>query len=173
VTIRKGELAFNPVSGKPEEVQREIVKVAGNGEDWTCCFYEEEDASCRIYMTRFLECRMLKCWDTSEIMRVIGRNTIVRSDIINTGDPVLRIIEAHEKECPSGETEKLITSLRLGKQSSEARRRLTEIVRKDLSIRAYAVSELGLKPEYGYFIFGRPITKILTTRGIQWSAGKQ
>src|SRR4030042_7016650 len=44
VTIRKGELAFNPVSDKLEPVPRELIKVQGKGKGWTCCFYNKKEA---------------------------------------------------------------------------------------------------------------------------------
>jgi len=166
VTIRKGELALNPLSGKLEPVHRELVKVAGKGKDWSCCFYDEKEASCMIYEHRFLECRLLKCWDTSELISVIGKNTITRADIINRDDPILSVIRTHEKACPLQEVENLIFTLSQGTDKSKTLAKLTELVRKDLAIRSYALSELGLKPEFEFFIFGRPLSKLLSDRAI-------
>jgi Fe-S-cluster containining protein len=150
VTIRKGELAFNPVSDKLEP----------------CCFYNEKDASCRIYAHRFLECRLLKCWDTSELLPVIGKNTIVRSDIINPGDPIMKVIETHEQECPYYEVENLILKVSEGTDKSKNLAKLTELVRKDLAIRSYAISELELKADFEPFIFGRPLFDVLGACGL-------
>lgn len=166
VTIRKGELALNPLSGKLEPVDRELIKVAGKGKDWSCCFYDEKEASCMIYAHRFLECRLLKCWDTSGLISVIGKNTITRADIINRDDPILWVIETHERECPLHEVENLIFTLSQGTDKSKTLAKLTELVRKDLAIRSYAFSELGLKAEFELFIFGRPLSKLLSDRGI-------
>ena len=166
VTIRKGELAFNPLSGKLEPVHRELIKVAGKSKDWSCCFYDEKEASCMIYEHRFLECRLLKCWDTAELISIIGKNTIIRTEIINRDDPMLWVIETHERECPFHEVENSILALSKGTDKSKALAKLTELVRKDLAIRSYALSELGLKPEFEFFIFGRPLSKLLSDRGI-------
>lgn len=166
VTIRKGELAFNPVSGKLEPVPRELIKVRGNEKDWSCCFYEEKEALCRIYEHRLIECRLLKCWDTSEIMPVIGKNTIIRADIINPNDPILKVIETHEQECPYKEAGNLILNLSHEADESKTLSKLTELVRKDLSIRSYAISELGLQVEFELFIFGRPLFKVLSAHGL-------
>jgi Fe-S-cluster containining protein len=166
VTIRKSELALNPLSEKLEPVQKELIKVVGKGEDWSCYFYDEKEASCAIYENRFSECRLLKCWDTSELISIIGKNTITRSDIINPDDPILWIIKTHEKECPFHEVENLIFILSQGTDKSKTLTKLTELVRKDLAIRSYALSELGLKPEFEFFIFGRPLSKLLSDRGI-------
>jgi hypothetical protein len=166
VTIRKGELALNPLSGKLEPVHRELVKIAGKGKNWSCCFYDGEKASCTIYEHRFLECRLLKCWDISELISVIGKNTITRTDIINPDDPILHVIETHERECPLREVENLIFTLSNGTDKSQTLAKLTGLVRKDMAIRSYALSELGLNPEFEFFIFGRPLSKLLSDRGI-------
>lgn len=171
ITIRRGERAYNPVTGMLEQVPREIIKVMGKGKEWSCHFYEEKDSSCRIYRNRFLECRLLKCWDTSEIMFVLGRNTIVRTDIINPNDPVIDVIENHEKECPMEEVESLIAPASFKKDRPGALARLAELVRKDLAIRSYAVSELDLNPDYELFIFGRTLGTLLGDLGLSVRTG--
>lgn len=166
VTIRKGELALNPLSEKLEPVHKELIKVVGKGKDWSCCFYDKKEASCMIYEHRFLECRLLKCWDTSDLISVIGKNIIIRADIINPDDPILWVIKTHEQECPLHEVENLLFPLSQGTDKTKTLAKLTELVRKDLAIRSYAMSELGLKAEYEFFIFGRPLSKLLSDRGI-------
>ncbi len=167
ITVRKGQLAYNPVNNKLEPVCQEIIKVIGKDGKWSCYFYDEKENSCKIYEHRFLECRLLKCWDTSEIISVIGKDTVVRSDIINPDDPIVSVIETHDKECSCQETDQLISAMshKNKKNDSKIFARLTGLVRRDMSIRAYAMSELGLKAEYEFFIFGRPLVKILTDRG--------
>jgi len=166
VTIRKDELAFNPVSDRVESTPRESIKVAWKEKDWSCYLYDEKESACMIYEHRFLECRLLKCWDTSDIVSIIGKNMITRTDIINPGDPILSVIENHERECPYREINDLIFSLPREKDRSKHLAKLTEFVRKDLAIRSYALSELGLQTEFESFIFGRPLFKILSTCGI-------
>lgn len=166
LTIRKGELAFNPIRNILEPVRKELIKVKGKGKDWSCYFYDEKESSCQIYEHRFLECRLLKCWDTSQIISFIGKNTIVRADIINPGDPIMKVIEEHEQECPFLEINDLISGLYSGKEKSRILSQLTEFVRKDFAIRSYAIYELGLKEEFELFIFGRPLSKCLNDRGL-------
>jgi len=166
VTIRKGELVFDPVLGTLRPAHQELVKVRGKGQDWSCCFFDEKSSACTIYEHRFLECRLLKCWDPSELESLIGKNTIVRADIINPDDPIMEVIEAHEQECPYHEVEELICNLSRETGKSKALAKLKELVRKDLAIRFYAISELGLRKEFELFIFGRPLFKVLNSRGI-------
>jgi Fe-S-cluster containining protein len=165
VTIRKGELALNPISGRLEPVHHELIKVRGKGKDWSCFFYAEKEASCAIYAHRFLECRLLKCWDASGIIPVIGKNTIIRTDIINSNDPIMKVIETHEQECSYHEVENLISTLS-GTDKSKNLAKLTDLVRKDLAIRSYAISDLGLEAMFELFIFGRPLFKVLNSRGL-------
>ena len=166
VTIRKGELARNPVNDLLEPVHQELIKVRGRGDDWTCCFYDEKASSCSVYEHRFLECRLLKCWDTSRLLSVLGKDTIVRADIINPGDPILEVIKTHERECSYNEIENSIDNILREKDKSKNIEKLTQYVNKDLSIRQYALSELELNKDFELFIFGRPLFKILNDRGL-------
>ena len=166
VTIRRGESVYNPVSGRLECVPKEMIKVRGRGEGWSCLFYHEEGALCDIYKHRLLECRLLKCWDTRDIERVVARGTICRRDVINRNDPVVNIIETHDRECPANEVENLITEAASGRDREKALARLAAFVGKDMSVRSFAVSELGLRPDYELFIFGRPLSELLGDRGL-------
>ena len=172
VTIRKGELARNPVNDLLEPVHQELIKVRGKREDWACCFYDEKESSCSIYENRFLECRLLKCWNPSELLSVIGRDTIVRADIINPDDPILKVIKTHELECPFHEIDSSIDNILRERDKSKNLEKLTQLVNKDLSIRYYALSELGLNKDFELFIFGRPLFKILNDRGIPFRMTK-
>ncbi|MEW6447204.1 MAG: YkgJ family cysteine cluster protein [Bacillota bacterium] len=166
VTIRKGEPAFDPVAGSVKPAPQELVKVRGKGKEWSCCFFDEESSSCTIYEQRFLECRLLKCWDTAALLSVIGKDTITRADIINPGDPILEVIALHERECPGEQVEELAAAVSRKRYKAEALAELGALARKDLAIRLYAVSELGLREEFELFIFGRPLFKVLRACGI-------
>jgi Fe-S-cluster containining protein len=166
ITVRKGELAYNPLKEGLEHVPDELIKVAGKGDGWACCFYNEEVSACMIYGTRFLECRLLKCWDPSDLIRVIGKDTIKRADIINSNDPIMEIIELHERDCPAGEVNALISGITSAPVDPEVMSGLSALVHRDISIRSYAVSELGLDIEFELFVFGRPMVKIIADRGL-------
>jgi hypothetical protein len=49
---------------------------------------------------------------------------------------------------------------------SETFSELVVFVQRDNEIRSYAISELGMKPEYELFIFGRPLVAILKDHGL-------
>lgn len=172
MTLRKGERAYNPVKEMSEPIPTELVKIAGKGLEWSCLFYDGPTSSCAVYRSRFLECRLLKCWDTAEIRAVIGKDTIRRSDIINPDDPVMELIEKHEQACPYNEIEDLMTALPAGRNKAKARARMKELVHNDLYLRDFAFRELDLKKEFELFIFGRPLTKVLENRGLKIIMGE-
>jgi len=167
ITIRKGELAFSPLSGKLEPIKKELVKVAGKGKRWSCCFYDTDKAACTIYSRKPLECRLLKCWDTEELLSVIGKGTLARVDILDPDDPVMKYIEAHETECSLERVEDVISILLKKKDDPVALARLSAVIQEDLAIRSRAVAEFGISLETELFLFGRPLFKILNARGLQ------
>jgi len=166
VTIRKGEPAFTPLSDKPEPVKQELVKIAGKGKTWECLFYGKKESSCAIYEKRPLECRLLKCWDTSDILSITGKDTITRADIISQDDPITKFIERHEKKCSVLMAENLISAVMKKNSDSISLVKLTALVQQDLAIRSKAISEFGLSVETELFFFGRPMFKILNSQGI-------
>ena len=99
ITIRQGELAYSPVTNDLHPTTRELIKTAGRGDDWTCCFFDERTGACSIYEYRPLECRLLQCWDTAPLEAVINRETLARTDIIPADDPILPLIAHHDQEC--------------------------------------------------------------------------
>jgi Fe-S-cluster containining protein len=169
ITIRKGELAFSPLSNRLEAVQKELVKLAGKGKSWTCFFFDEKKCSCSIYAHRPLECRLLKCWDTAELLSVIGQKTLSRTDIISKDDPILEFIETHEQECSSEKAEGLMSAFLREKDDATSLEKLTALVQQDLAIRSRAIAKFGLSLEDELFIFGRPLFKILSARGFYFT----
>ena len=122
-----------------------------------------------IYVHRPLECRTLKCWDTRDLLSVICRDTLKRTDILNPQDPVLRLIEEHEKTCSVLEMENILSAISEGSDNSMPLNKLAELVRKDLDIRSRAVSVFALPLAAELFILGRPIFALLGCRGISVS----
>lgn len=166
VTIRKGELAYSPLSGRFDPVKKELVKIAGKGKTWACCLYDEKNSSCTIYSQRPLECRLLQCRDTSGLLKVIGRGTLTRSDIIVKDAPIMKFIAMHEMECSVQAAEDLASVLMDKNSDSRTLAKLTALIHKDLAIRSKAISEFGLSLGLELFYFGRPLFKIAGSRGI-------
>ena len=108
----------------------------------------------------------MKCWDTSEIIAAIGKDTITRADIISQDNPITEFIARHEKKCSVLIAENLISSVMKKNSDSISLAKLTALVQEDLTIRSKAISEFGLSVEAELFFFGRPMFKILNSQGI-------
>lgn len=166
ITIRKGEPAYNPASGKLEATSQELIKIQGTGTEWMCRLFDPQKSICTIYEHRPRECRLLKCWDTKDLLSVIGVDTISRHDIINPADPILKIIHEHEQLCPTSKIENLTAAWPHDKKNQNYRTELAELAHKDLAIRTQAVFELGLPQTIELFVFGRPLFKQLAAFGL-------
>jgi Fe-S-cluster containining protein len=167
VTIRKGEYAFSPLTGRLERVQTELVKIAGKGRSWVCCLYTEQESSCGIYDRRPLECRLLKCWDTAELLPVIGKGTLTRADVVGTDSPMMKYIVTMEREISLDHVENLISAMQQSDRHEPYLSQLSTLARHDLALRSRAVSEYRLSLGDELFLFGRPLFKILSSRGVR------
>ena len=169
ITIRKGESAYSPISGKVEPVRQELVKLAGKDREWTCRFFNDSGngSLCELYKHRPLECRLLKCWNPQELIDVIGKDTISRYDLIKSDDPLMEIIPLHDQECSFLEVEELLTVLAEKPEIDGTMARLTGLVRKDLAIRSHTVARFNMPVAVEFFILGRPLFSQLEQRGIE------
>jgi Fe-S-cluster containining protein len=167
VTIRKGEMALSPVSDTLQATDRELIKTAGRGSDWTCCFFDEQTNTCTIYENRPLECRLLQCWDTATIEAVINKDTLARTDIIEPNDPILEFIGAHEQACPLSRVTSLAVELNGAVEKQPILAELTGLVRRDLQIRARAVTAFNIPVAVELFYFGRPLFVLLSPYNIE------
>jgi len=165
ITIRRGEPAYLPGSEKIQPVPHELVKIAGKNRGWECLFFRDQESSCMVYEHRPLECRILKCWDTTELLRVTGRGLLTRMDIINLGDPAVKLIELHEEKCAVHVMEDFL-SLLSKHDGSTYFKKLEEMVQEDLDIRSAAASEFTLPVALELFLLGRPLFKLLSGRGV-------
>jgi Fe-S-cluster containining protein len=166
ITLRKGELAYGPTGEVLQPIREELIKIAGKGKSWECIFLKKEGSSCMIYSHRPLECRILKCWDTRELLSVTCKDTLKRSDIIDPQDPILKLIEDHEKTCSLPEMETILSTFSEESDNVTPLNKLAELVRKDLYIRSKAVSVFALPLAVELFILGRPLFALLSCRGI-------
>ena len=143
-----------------------MIKVTGKDDEWTCFFYNAQKSDCLLYENRFLECRLLKCWDINDLLNVFGKRTLVRSDLINDGDAILEVIKDHDRLCPPSEVEKLISYILREKEKETSKKKLADLVSRDMEIRSFAKHELGMKAEFECFIFGRSLADIIKLRGL-------
>ncbi|KAB2890015.1 MAG: YkgJ family cysteine cluster protein [Desulfobulbaceae bacterium] len=165
ITVRRGELADNPVAGRVQATRVELVKIAGSGREWRCFYYDEEGKGCRIYGQRPLACEELKCWDTAAILALVEKDVLSRLDIVGADEPLRPLIVAHEDQCPVPDLQRLAARLR--EIDPAEREALQQLVARDLAFRDRVVRQLGLTLGLELFAFGRPIFQLLAPLGIR------
>jgi Fe-S-cluster containining protein len=164
ITIRRGELAHNPLSGKVEPVPLELVKIRGTGQEWCCCYYEPAGKGCSIYGNRPMACGVLKCWQPEETLALIGRDLLSRLDILEEDDQLRPFVLEHERLCPCpdmGEVQQTLTA-----QADSGLRALEMQVNSDIAFRNRLVREFNLPLAQELFLFGRPIFQLLQALGV-------
>lgn len=158
-TIRRGELAHNPVSGQVEPVAAEVVKIRGVGQEWCCCYYDHASRGCRIYGHRPLACGVLKCWQPEETLALVGRDLLCRLDILEDQDPLRGLVLEYEQLCPSLDMGEVAERMR--KRDAVFTRQLERQVNADLAFRDRVVEERNLSLARELFLFGRPLFQLL------------
>jgi Fe-S-cluster containining protein len=164
ITIRKGEFAHNPVSGKVQATKNEIVKLRGTGREWTCCYYDPATKGCTIYDNRPLACSTLKCWDPQESLKLVETDLLSRLDILAGDDALRKLVKEYESKYPLPDFTSL--ALKLTNQTQETIALLEESVNGDLEFRnqIVALSDSVLQEEM--FLFGRPLFQLLQPFGL-------
>lgn len=161
VTIRKGEPAFNPFTGKVEPASYEMIKIAGKGASWECIFYDAAQSACIIHADRPLECSLLQCWDTRGIAEIYGRECLSRFDLVADQDPIRDHIKRHEQQCSYARTLPFLDQLSSPSPDKASMEELQGLMRQDLALRDQAVSVFGLSLQQELFYFGRPLFQSL------------
>lgn len=166
ITIRKGELVHNPLAGKIQPASVELVKIVGTGKRWDCCYYDKE-AGCTVYEDRPLACRVLKCWDTAEILDLVEKDTLSRFDILDQDDPLIPVIKEHGRVCACDDLG--FIQLNLSQLSEQQKNELQKRVRSDLRFRTRVITDFQLKLSEELFYFGRPFFQLLQPLGVRIS----
>lgn len=164
ITIRKGELVDNPLANKILPVTVELVKLVGKRGQWECCYYDNK-VGCTVYEQRPYSCRVLKCWNTEEILELVEKDIINRFDILAKDDPHIPLIYEHERICPCDDLGYIQTHL--DRLSDDQKNELEQRVRADLNFRAKITRELQLTVSEELFYFGRPLFQLLHPLGVQ------
>lgn len=162
ITVRKGELAHHPLTGL-QPVGVELVKIIGAGRQWNCCYFDEK-AGCTIYDIRPHACRLLKCWDTEDILAIVEKDTLSRFDILEPDDPLIPVIREHERICPCEDLQEI--RLHIGQLSEKKKKELEKRVRDDLRFRTRIIADYQLKLSKELFCFGRPFFQLLQALGV-------
>jgi Fe-S-cluster containining protein len=170
-TIRRGELARDPIRGGLVRVDSDIIKIKGSDGSWACRFLDGASNRCRIYEHRPLECRVLECWNTYRLEQVYDRGRLSRSDLLAGIQGLWELIEDHERRCSHDRMRGWLKDL-IGPDAEKARLELAEIRAYDAEIRKLLVSRGRLEPGMLDFVLGRPVDQVLRSYGPAASGSK-
>jgi len=160
IVIRRGELVHHPVADRLIATPHELVKVRGAGRSWTCLYYDGERTGCTIYDTRPQACRLLKCWDTGDIERLIDQGGVGRLDLIAPDNPVRSAIVEHEELFPCPDLELLIET-----GGTDDPLPFEEAANREIAYRTAEVRRHELTLHEELFYFGRPLFQLLSSVG--------
>ncbi len=163
ITYRKGEYIYDNINKKLINLDEEIVKIKTKGESRECIFYDAKDKSCKIYESRPIECRMLKCWDNTEFLKFYQKDRVTRFHIIKKDSAMGEIIHEHEKKTSMDNVLKLYYEYKNTKQD-KLRKKINSIISYDNAVREFIQQRTGAKKELD-FLFGRPVLEILKDLG--------
>lgn len=166
ITVCCGELVIHPSATQAVPALSEWIKIKGVGNDWCCHYLDTSSNLCTIYSNRPSSCKALKCWDTDEIIAIAGRDLLVRSDLIDSDDPMLEIMQLHAKCCPIPDMENVFVLLTDESQRKNLLKELTFQIKVDLKFRTQAIGDFKISVAMELFYFGRPLFQLIHSLGI-------
>lgn len=167
ITIRKGELALQPLGTEPEPVVSEFLKLTGKNGSWCCVFYDEANKGCSRYGHRPMACGLLNCSDTAALLAVAGKDLLTRFDCIAADDPLLPLVHEYEGCCSCPGLDALRGQLAAGPLAEEGLAELEALVERDLDFRGRVSNLFNLSLARELFYFGRPVFQLLAPLGLK------
>lgn len=179
VTLRVGELAYDPLTERLLPLEAEAIKVVGTGAadaPWHCIFHSG-DSLCDLYTHRPAQCRALFCMDSTGLQAIYRHNRATRRDVLrlphsgwNVGDQPPHVLnelaEAHEEQCPLKPLIYLIQEVRSVQDDPDAVTAVLEAVRFDVAFREIAMERGAIPANILPFLLGRPLTVFLRSVGL-------
>ena len=165
-TIRRGELVRDNVKGTLTPLDQEIIKIKGDGQGWTCCFYDKLNRGCSIYDHRPLECRVLNCRDTRQIEAVYATERLTREDVLGGIRGLWELIDDHEQRCSHAAIKAWMGEGLCG-LGSKRENAILEALRFDAHIRMLTAERARMDAGMLDFIFGRPLADTIKMFGVR------
>ena len=157
-TIRQGEPALDNIHNTIAPAVTDIIMIKRlSGNQPHCRYYDYAGKSCRIYESRPLECRALKCWDTTEIERIYTLRRLTRRHLLSSVDGLWTLVRDHQAQCDYGYVDELATQLKRSSAGDKPIQALLKLIRYDENLRQGTLARANLDPEILPFLFGRPL----------------
>jgi Fe-S-cluster containining protein len=162
VTLRPGEMVYDPVTGRAAPAATEAIKIRGRtADDWHCLFHDEAEG-CRIYTHRPTQCRVLECWAPEALAAIYTRERLTRADLLEAHAGVWELVREHARRCDLQRLRSLAARL-----DPEAAAAIGAILAYDRALRETLVESERFRPEQLDFLLGRPIEGILGDFGLR------
>jgi Fe-S-cluster containining protein len=164
LTLRRGEPVRDNVAGRAVELSQEMVRLKSDPESGACVMLQGEN-HCLVYNRRPVQCRALKCWDTSELERIYCRNRAGRLDLIPEESALAEIVREHERGCFLPDLREEVERLRREGDGAAAER-VGDMLSRDRWFRDYLRENAGAGEDMLQFLLGVPLEAILLRLGI-------
>ena len=166
ITVRRGELAFQPLAASPEPVAHEFLKLTGRNGSWQCVFYDEATKGCGRYEHRPMACGLLDCTNTGPLLDIAGQDLLTRFDCIADDDPLLPLVHEYEQLCPCPDLQTIGQELGQAETDAPLLVGLEAAVNADLAFRSRVTADHHLSLAQELFYFGRPLFQLLLPLGV-------
>lgn len=169
VTLRGGEMAYDPILDQVSQLPGEIIKIKNKGLSTSCRFLDPTGRDCMIYNVRPMECQVLFCWNTEQLESIYDKDRLTRADLFPASSGLGNIIAEHEAKCPIGEVVRLADEAvnAKGKAATQAAQELVAKAEYDRSLRAVLVQKAGADMDELEVILGRAVLDILPSMGMR------
>ncbi len=155
-TIREGEPAFDNIKNRLSPAESDIIKIAAKPLSSECIFYNSALKGCDIYKTRPLECRVLFCKNTKEIIDIYNKNRLTRKDILENTKTLWELVNDHQQKC-SYEKLNNLSFIYKNRNSDEIKKEINEIVAYDHHLRDVLIEKSSTYSDLINFLFGKPL----------------
>ena len=166
VTVRRGELALQPLQTSPQSVEQEFLKLRGNQGEWSCLHFDPDQSGCMIYEHRPLACRVLECTAPEPLLALAGKDLLSRFDLIAGSEAILPYIREHENRCACPSLQEIAELLENPVQGIAVLNELEELVNLDIRYRTVLQNRFQLSVGLELFYLGRPIFQLLSPLGV-------
>ncbi len=156
VTIRQGEPARNPHSGKPFFVPTDYIKIREKENSSECVFLDAENGTCNLYGNRPLQCRAQACWDSSLLDELVDEPRLTRGDVFANVKPLIQLIKEHDRRCSFEKMRELFDAL----QETEGKNidAILDLLAFDEHVRLFACEKINIPKNVLDLVFGKKLS---------------
>ena len=169
VTLRKGEPAFSPFSKAPLYLDVEMIKVRQKDGSSACLLLDNGDDTCSIYADRPTQCRVQACWDPQLAKQLAELPPLSRHKILAGVEPVLALIDEHDRRCSFGTMRELFEELK--KTEGKNVEDVEGLLAFDDHVRQFAREQLNVPDDALELFFGRPLSDRVKLFGFRVERG--